>query len=78
MKITKIECIPVSMKFAKPMVMSVGSIPAADGVVVKIHTDAGITGRCRDRRHLGLVYGRQPGFHHASHQQGLRPPDTAG
>src|SRR5208283_3759332 len=32
------------MKFAKPMVMSIGSIPAADSVVVKIHTDAGITG----------------------------------
>ena len=44
MKITKIECIPVSMKFSKPMVMSIGSIPAADSVVVKIHTDAGITG----------------------------------
>ncbi len=43
-KINKIECIPVSMKFAKPMVMSIGSIPAADSVVVKIHTDAGITG----------------------------------
>ena len=44
MKITKIECIPVSLKFSKPMVMSIGSIPAADSVVVKIHTDEGITG----------------------------------
>jgi L-alanine-DL-glutamate epimerase-like enolase superfamily enzyme len=43
-KITKVECIPISMKFAKPMIMSIGSIPAADAVVVKIGTDAGITG----------------------------------
>ena len=41
MKITKIECIPVSMKFAKPMIMACGAIPAADEVVVKVHTDAG-------------------------------------
>ena len=46
MKITKIECIPVSLKFAKPMIMAIGPIPAADEVVVKIHTDEGITGIC--------------------------------
>ncbi|HSW57096.1 MAG TPA: mandelate racemase/muconate lactonizing enzyme family protein, partial [Dehalococcoidales bacterium] len=44
MKITKIECIPVSLKFAKPMIMAIGSIPCADTVVLKIYTDAGITG----------------------------------
>lgn len=44
MKITRIECIPVSLKFAKPMIMSIGAIPAADSVVLKIHTDEGITG----------------------------------
>jgi L-alanine-DL-glutamate epimerase-like enolase superfamily enzyme len=44
MKITKIECIPVSMPFAKPIVMSGGSAKCADAVVLKIHTDEGITG----------------------------------
>jgi L-alanine-DL-glutamate epimerase-like enolase superfamily enzyme len=44
MKITKIECIPVSLKFAKPMIMACGPIPGADEVVVKIHTDEGIVG----------------------------------
>lgn len=44
MKITKIECIPVSLKFTKPMIMSIGAITTADSVVVKIHTDEGITG----------------------------------
>ncbi len=44
MKITRIECIPVSIPFAKPMVMSGGPAKAADAVVLKIHTDEGITG----------------------------------
>ncbi len=44
MKITKIECIPVSLPFAKPMVMSGGPVKGADTVVLKIHTDEGITG----------------------------------
>jgi L-alanine-DL-glutamate epimerase-like enolase superfamily enzyme len=44
MKITKIECIPVSLPFAKPMVMSGGPARCADAVVLKIHTDEGITG----------------------------------
>ncbi len=46
MKITKIECIPVSMPFAKPMKMGGGTADCADSVVVKIHTDEGITGIC--------------------------------
>jgi L-alanine-DL-glutamate epimerase-like enolase superfamily enzyme len=44
MKITKIECIPVSLPFAKPIVMSGGAAKCADAVVVKIYTDEGITG----------------------------------
>ncbi|MGD0779601.1 MAG: mandelate racemase/muconate lactonizing enzyme family protein [Dehalococcoidales bacterium] len=44
MKITKIECIPVSMPFTKPIVMSGGPAKCADAVVLKIHTDEGITG----------------------------------
>ncbi len=46
MKITKIECIPVSLRFAKPMKMGGGTADCADTVVVKIHTDEGITGVC--------------------------------
>jgi L-alanine-DL-glutamate epimerase-like enolase superfamily enzyme len=44
MKITKIECIPVSLRFAKPVVMSGGAEAASHCVIVKIHTDEGITG----------------------------------
>jgi L-alanine-DL-glutamate epimerase-like enolase superfamily enzyme len=44
MKIVKVECIPVSMPFAKPIVMSGGAAKCADAVVLKIHTDEGITG----------------------------------
>jgi L-alanine-DL-glutamate epimerase-like enolase superfamily enzyme len=44
MKITKIECIPVSIPFVKPIVMSGGPAKQADSVVLKIHTDEGITG----------------------------------
>jgi L-alanine-DL-glutamate epimerase-like enolase superfamily enzyme len=44
MKITKIECIPVSLPFVKPMIMSGGPVRGADTVVLKIHTDEGIVG----------------------------------
>jgi L-alanine-DL-glutamate epimerase-like enolase superfamily enzyme len=46
MKITKIECIPLSLKFAKPMIMSWGPEYASDVVLVKVHTDEGVTGIC--------------------------------
>ncbi len=46
MKITSIEAIPVSLPFAKPMVMSGSAVTAAHSVVLKIHTDEGITGIC--------------------------------
>jgi L-alanine-DL-glutamate epimerase-like enolase superfamily enzyme len=44
MKITSIECIPVSISFAKPMKMGGGVAGCSDAVVVKINTDEGITG----------------------------------
>ncbi len=44
MKITKVECIPVSMPFVKPIVMSGGPAKCADAVVLKIHSDEGVTG----------------------------------
>jgi len=46
MKITKIECIPVSIPFAKPMKMGLGTASVSDAVIIKIHTDEGITGIC--------------------------------
>ncbi|OFW56075.1 MAG: mandelate racemase [Actinobacteria bacterium RBG_16_64_13] len=44
MRITKVECIPVSIPFVKPIVMSGGPATQSDAVVIKIHTDEGITG----------------------------------
>jgi L-Ala-D/L-Glu epimerase / N-acetyl-D-glutamate racemase len=44
MKIGKIECTPVSLRFAKPVVMTGGAEACSHAVVVKIHTDEGITG----------------------------------
>ncbi len=46
MKITKIECLPVSLKFTKPIVMSGGAVEWSHAVVLKIHTDEGVTGVC--------------------------------
>jgi L-alanine-DL-glutamate epimerase-like enolase superfamily enzyme len=46
MKITGIECIPVSIPFAKPIKMGGGTATVAEGVVLKIFTDEGITGVC--------------------------------
>ena len=44
MRITKVECIPVSIPFVKPIIMSGGPVTQADSVVLKIHTDEGVTG----------------------------------
>ncbi len=44
MKITSIECIPLSIHFVKPIVMSGGAAACSNAVLLKIHTDAGITG----------------------------------
>ena len=44
MKITSIECIPVSIHFVKPIVMSGGAAACSNSVLLKIHTDEGITG----------------------------------
>jgi L-alanine-DL-glutamate epimerase-like enolase superfamily enzyme len=44
MKITRIECIPVSIRFGKPMKMGGGVAECSDAIVIKIHTDEGITG----------------------------------
>jgi len=44
MKITRIDCIPVSLPFAKPMIMSGGAVTAAHSVLLKLHTDEGVTG----------------------------------
>ena len=44
MKITGIEAIPVSIPFIKPFVVWRGVAKTKDHVIVKIHTDKGITG----------------------------------
>ena len=46
MKITKVESIPVSIPFAKPMKMGLGAAVSAEDVVLKVYTDEGITGIC--------------------------------
>jgi L-alanine-DL-glutamate epimerase-like enolase superfamily enzyme len=46
MKITKLECFPVSIPFAKPMKMGLGAAVSAEDVVLKLYTDAGIVGIC--------------------------------
>ena len=44
MKITRIECIPTSFPLKKPFVMSGAVISSINSVIVKMHTDEGITG----------------------------------
>jgi L-alanine-DL-glutamate epimerase-like enolase superfamily enzyme len=46
MKITKVEAIPVSLPFAKPMIMAGSAVTASHTVVLKLHTDEGVTGIC--------------------------------
>jgi len=44
MKITEVECIPVSLKYKRPFVMAGGAVDASVGVLVKVHTNEGIVG----------------------------------
>ena len=44
MRISKIECIPVTSKFSKPFPMGGGVELGSAGVVLKLHTDEGIIG----------------------------------
>jgi L-alanine-DL-glutamate epimerase-like enolase superfamily enzyme len=55
MIITKIECIPVQFKYKTVHYMGTGVIPASEPVIVKIHTDEGITG-IAEAGHTSLGY----------------------
>jgi L-alanine-DL-glutamate epimerase-like enolase superfamily enzyme len=55
MKITKIECIPVYIKYKRPSQMGGRVIPASEPVIVKIYTDEGITG-IAEAGHTSLGY----------------------
>jgi L-alanine-DL-glutamate epimerase-like enolase superfamily enzyme len=44
MKITSVECIPLSLPFVKPIVMSHGAAVSSQTILLKLHTDEGITG----------------------------------
>jgi L-alanine-DL-glutamate epimerase-like enolase superfamily enzyme len=55
MKISKIECIPVMIKYKRPSVMGRRVIPGSEPVIVKIHTDEGIVG-IAEAGHASLGY----------------------
>ncbi|GAB2842736.1 muconate cycloisomerase [Streptomyces deserti] len=44
MKITKVEAIPFAIPYRKPLVFASGEVRTADHVLVRVHTDDGLTG----------------------------------
>ena len=44
MKINRIEIIPLSLPFTKPMIMSGTAVEWSHTVLLKLHTDEGVTG----------------------------------
>lgn len=44
MKITKVEAIPFAIPYRKPMRFASGEVTVADHVLVRVHTDEGLTG----------------------------------
>src|SRR5438270_13754183 len=44
MRITRVECIPVTTPLIKPIVIATTNIDRIDQIVLKIHTDEGIVG----------------------------------
>jgi L-alanine-DL-glutamate epimerase-like enolase superfamily enzyme len=55
MKITRIECIPIYIKYKNPSHMGGRVIPGAEPVIVKVYTDEGITG-IAEAGHTSLGY----------------------
>jgi L-alanine-DL-glutamate epimerase-like enolase superfamily enzyme len=74
MKINKIECIPVSLPFAKPMIMSGTAVNWAHSVLLKLHTDAGVTGiaECGDTSMWYMGESQESIFHNVSTIYGPR------
>jgi L-alanine-DL-glutamate epimerase-like enolase superfamily enzyme len=44
LKITKVECIPMTVPYRRPFVLAGGAVAGSTGVLLKLHTDEGITG----------------------------------
>ena len=44
MRITRVEAIPISVPYARPIVVSLGVQINADNIVIKIFTDEGFVG----------------------------------
>ena len=44
MKITALEAIPFAIPYRKPLHFASGEVHSADHVLVRVHTDEGITG----------------------------------
>ena len=44
MKITKIEAIPYTIPYRKPLRFASGEVRAAEHVLVRVHTDDGVVG----------------------------------
>jgi L-alanine-DL-glutamate epimerase-like enolase superfamily enzyme len=55
MKITKVECIPTTVPYRRPFVLASGAVAGSTGVLVKLHTDKGITG-IGDSGHAAEAY----------------------
>jgi L-alanine-DL-glutamate epimerase-like enolase superfamily enzyme len=44
MRITRVECIPTTVNYKRPFVLSSGAVSSSIGVLLKLHTDEGIIG----------------------------------
>ncbi|WP_247196526.1 hypothetical protein [Streptomyces sp. GESEQ-35] len=44
MKITAIEAVPYAIPYTKPLRFASGEVRTAEHVLVRVHTDAGLTG----------------------------------
>ncbi|GGJ06840.1 hypothetical protein [Streptomyces brasiliensis] len=44
MKIVRVEAIPFAIPYAKPLRFASGEVHTADHVLVRVHTDEGLTG----------------------------------
>ena len=50
-RITAVECIPLNVPFKVPFKISTGAArPVVETLIVKVHTDQGVTGSVRPRR----------------------------
>jgi L-alanine-DL-glutamate epimerase-like enolase superfamily enzyme len=71
-KITQVEAIPFAIPYVKPLRFASGEVHTAEHVLVRVHTDDGVTG-VAEAPPRPFTYGENPSQHHRGDPTAVRP-----